>query len=259
METRAVARFVRVSPQKARLVVDLIRGKDVGEAQQILEYSPKAAAQIVSKVLMSALANAENNNGLSPEALYVSKVFVDEGPTLKRWRPRAYGRPTRINKRTSHITVILDEREPEKVARRRGLARMVPRRRPKKAAEEPEVEDAPEAPAGDVATEAEGGPEVADQDTAPEAPAGDAAGEAEGGPEVADQDTAPEAPEGDTAGEDDIEPEAGEPGIEEEAEEPGEAGEAEEPEEVPVKEEPSAKSEPAKRRRRGKATEKSEE
>ncbi len=184
METRAVARYVRVSPQKARLVVDLIRGKDVAEAQQILEYSPKAAAQVVSKVLMSALANAENNNGLSPEQLFVAKVFVDEGPTLKRWRPRAYGRPTRINKRTSHVTVILDEREPEKAAKRRRLSRMMPRRSKakEKAVEAAEAEameeeleeleeesaeasvaevDAPEAPAGDEATGADVEPEVA--------------------------------------------------------------------------------------------------
>jgi large subunit ribosomal protein L22 len=116
VETKAVARYIRISPRKARLVVDTIRGKDLDEAEQILDFSDRAAARVVGKVLRSAAANAENNNGLSPDSLFVSKVFVDEGPTLKRFRPRAMGRATRINKRTCHITVILDEREPEKVS-----------------------------------------------------------------------------------------------------------------------------------------------
>jgi large subunit ribosomal protein L22 len=116
LETKAVAKFIRISPRKARLVVDTIRGKDLDEAQQILDFSDRAAARVVSKVLRSAAANAENNNGLSADTLFVSRVFVDEGPTLKRFRPRAMGRATRINKRTCHITVILDEREPEKVS-----------------------------------------------------------------------------------------------------------------------------------------------
>ncbi len=116
VETKAVARYIRISPRKARLVVDTIRGKDLDEAERILDFSDRAAARVISKVLRSAAANAENNNGLSPESLYVSKVFVDEGPTLKRFIPRAHGRATRINKRTCHITVVLDEREPEKVS-----------------------------------------------------------------------------------------------------------------------------------------------
>lgn len=116
VETKAVARYIRISPRKARLVVDTIRGKDLDDAQQILDFSDRAAARVVSKVLRSAAANAENNNGLDPESLFVSRVFVDEGPTLKRFIPRAHGRATRINKRTCHITVILDEREPEKVS-----------------------------------------------------------------------------------------------------------------------------------------------
>ncbi len=135
METKASAKYIRVSPRKARLVVDLIRGKDVAYAQQILEYSPKAAARVVSKVLNSAIANAEHNNGLNPDELFVSRAFVDEGPTLKRFRPRAMGRATRINKRTSHITLVLDEREPRGEAKRRRFRR--PAR--KKAAAEPEV------------------------------------------------------------------------------------------------------------------------
>lgn len=124
MATRATARFVRVAPRKARLVTDLIRGKDLREAQQILDFCPRAAAGVVSKVLASAAANAENNDKLSPDELFVSTVYVDEGPTLKRFRPRALGRATRINKRTSHITVVLDEKEPQKAqVKRRRLRR----------------------------------------------------------------------------------------------------------------------------------------
>lgn len=117
--SKAVARFVRVSPRKARLVVDLIRGKDLAKAQQILEYTPRAAAQVVAKVLNSAVANAENNAKMNPDELFVAAVYVDEGPTLKRFRPRAMGRATRINKRTSHITVILEERVSAPKKRRR--------------------------------------------------------------------------------------------------------------------------------------------
>lgn len=128
METRAVARFVRVSPRKARAVIDLIRGESLDEARKILEYSPRAAARIVSKVLKSAAANAENNNKMNPDNLYVASAFVDEGPTLKRYRPRAMGRATRINKRTSHITVVLDERfvaEKKRRVLRRGKEKSV--------------------------------------------------------------------------------------------------------------------------------------
>jgi large subunit ribosomal protein L22 len=111
MEARAVARYIRVSPRKARVVVDLIRGKAVGEAAAILQFNTRAAAEIVGKVLNSAVANAEKNQKLKPETLYVSQVFVDEGPTLKRIKPRAMGRAFRINKRTSHITVVVKQRE----------------------------------------------------------------------------------------------------------------------------------------------------
>jgi large subunit ribosomal protein L22 len=123
VETKAVARYIRISARKARLVVDTVRGKDLYEAEQILDFSDRAAARVVAKVLRSAAANAENNNGLSPDSLFVSKIYVDEGPTLKRFRPRAMGRATRINKRTCHITVILDERESEKVSPRKRRIR----------------------------------------------------------------------------------------------------------------------------------------
>jgi large subunit ribosomal protein L22 len=111
MEVKAQARFVRVTPFKARRVVDLIRGLHVDEARRVLEFTPRAATLPVRKVLDSAVANAENNHQLSPDGLYVSRAFVDEGPTLKRFRPRALGRAYRIRKRTSHITVIVEPRE----------------------------------------------------------------------------------------------------------------------------------------------------
>jgi len=110
METKAVARYIRIAPRKVRLVVDLIRGKQVGEALAILKHTPKAASPVVEKLLNSAIANAENNNNLDPNNLFVQKVFVDQGPTLKRFRPRAMGRASRIHKRTSHITVVLNEK-----------------------------------------------------------------------------------------------------------------------------------------------------
>lgn len=111
MEARAVARFQRVAPRKARLVVDMIRGKSVEEARAILKFSPRAAAEIVEKVLNSATANAERNLHVRAEDLYVGSTFVDEGPTLKRIQPRAMGRAFRINKRTAHITVVVKQRE----------------------------------------------------------------------------------------------------------------------------------------------------
>lgn len=111
MEAKAIARYVRVSPRKARLVVDMIRGKSAGEAANILRFTPKGAAEVVAKVLDSAVANAEHNLKVKPETLFVSQAFVDEGPTLKRIRPRAMGRAFKIRKRTSHITVVVKQRE----------------------------------------------------------------------------------------------------------------------------------------------------
>lgn len=110
-EVRAVARYVRIAPRKARAVVDLIRNKPVDKALEILQFTKRAAAHDVSKTLRSAIANAENNNGLRGDDLYVKYCYVDEGPTLKRIRPRAKGSASRINKRTSHITVIVAPRK----------------------------------------------------------------------------------------------------------------------------------------------------
>lgn len=107
---RAVAKHVRISPYKVRIVLDIIRGKGYREAVAILENTPKAASLPVKKVLMSAAANAENNLGYSKDNLYVAACYADQGPTLKRVMPRAQGRAFRILKRTSHITVVLDAR-----------------------------------------------------------------------------------------------------------------------------------------------------
>ena len=110
-QAKAIARTVRIAPRKVRLVVDLIRGKQVGEAVAILRHTPKAASPVVEKVLKSAVANAEHNYELDVNNLVVSEIFVDEGPTLKRFRPRAQGRASAINKRTSHITIVVSEKK----------------------------------------------------------------------------------------------------------------------------------------------------
>ena len=107
MEAMAIAKFVRVSPRKARRVADLIRGKHVNEARRILQFSTLGATVPLRKALDSAVANAEHTPGVVPENLFVMRAFVDEGPTLRRFRPRALGRATRIRKRTSHITVVV--------------------------------------------------------------------------------------------------------------------------------------------------------
>jgi large subunit ribosomal protein L22 len=106
----AKARFVRVSPRKARRVIDLVRGKPVAEALDILRWAPQAASEPVAKVIASAAANAQNNNGLDPATLVVATVHADDGPTAKRIRPRAQGRAFRIRRRTSHITVVVESR-----------------------------------------------------------------------------------------------------------------------------------------------------
>ena len=105
---RAQARFVRVTPQKARRVIDLIRGLPASDAQALLRFAPQGVSEQIGKVLDSAIANASNNFNLDPRTLVVSEVFVDEGPTMKRFRPRAQGRASQILKRTSHITVVVE-------------------------------------------------------------------------------------------------------------------------------------------------------
>ncbi|MFF2650925.1 50S ribosomal protein L22 [Streptomyces sp. NPDC058045] len=112
MEARAQARYIRVTPMKARRVVDLIRGMDAAEAQAVLRFAPQAASVPVGKVLDSAIANAAHNyDHTDVDSLVISEAYVDEGPTLKRFRPRAQGRAYRIRKRTSHITVVVSSKE----------------------------------------------------------------------------------------------------------------------------------------------------
>jgi large subunit ribosomal protein L22 len=121
---RAIARYVRVSPTKARRVVNLVRGLPAKEALTVLQFAPQAASEPVYKVLASAIANAENNERLDPDSLLVSEAYVDEGPTLKRFRPRAQGRAYRIRKRTCHITIAVEsvQAAPRKAAQRKGTA-----------------------------------------------------------------------------------------------------------------------------------------
>lgn len=110
MEARAIAKYVRISPRKVRVVLDLVRGKNVNEAFAILKYTPKSAATVIYKVLKSAAANAENNFNLDANKLYVAEAYADQGPTLKRFRPRAQGRAYSIMKRSSHVTLVVKER-----------------------------------------------------------------------------------------------------------------------------------------------------
>ena len=107
MEIRAKARFVRISPQKIRLIMGQVRGKKVEEALNLLSFAPQRGAKILKKLLDSAVSNAQQNADMDVDSLHIATVYADEGPTLKRWRPRAQGRASRIRKRTSHLTLIL--------------------------------------------------------------------------------------------------------------------------------------------------------
>jgi large subunit ribosomal protein L22 len=110
MESTAKARYVRIAPRKLRLVMDMVRGKPVEDALTTLGLVRKGASPVLAKVIKSALANAENNHEMNTDGLFIKEAFVDEGPTLKRFMPRAMGRATQIRKRTSHITVVLSEK-----------------------------------------------------------------------------------------------------------------------------------------------------
>lgn len=114
MEVKAQAKYIRMSSRKVKLVIDLIRGKSVPEAETILAFARKAASRPVLKLLKSAVANAINNFKLERENLYVKKIAADQGPSLKRWRPRAFGRASPIKKHTCHISIVLDERTVKK-------------------------------------------------------------------------------------------------------------------------------------------------
>jgi len=110
-ESKASARYIRIAPRKVRVVIDHIRGKSIGEALTILKFTPKAASPIISKVVKSAVANAVNNFEMDEGSLYIHQAFVDVGPTMKRYRPRQRGRAFPIHKRSSHITIVLRERD----------------------------------------------------------------------------------------------------------------------------------------------------
>ena len=110
MEAKAIAKYIRIAPRKIRIVVDLIRGKSVGEAIAILKHTPKVASEVVEKVLKSAMANAEHNYDMNIDNLFVSEVYVDQGPTLKRIHPRSRGQAFKILKRSSHVTLKVKER-----------------------------------------------------------------------------------------------------------------------------------------------------
>ncbi len=110
MEIMAAAKFIRVSPRKIRLIMDQVRGRKVEEALNILSFAPHKGARILIKLINTAVSNAEQNSDIDVDSLYIKRLYADEGPTMKRWRPRAQGRATRINKRASHMTIIVDER-----------------------------------------------------------------------------------------------------------------------------------------------------
>ena len=157
----AVARFVRVSPTKSRRVIDLVRGKSVAEALDILRWAPQAASEPVAKVIASAAANAQNNDGLDPATLVVATIYADGGPTAKRIRPRAQGRAFRIRRRTSHITVIVESRP----TKDQGAAKSSRARRAegsKAAAKAPAKKAAAKAPAKKAAAKPEPTSETSD-------------------------------------------------------------------------------------------------
>ena len=137
---RATARYVRMTPMKVRRVVDLIRGMEAREALSVLQFAPQAASEPVAKVLASAVANAEHNHQLDPESLIVSVAYVDEGPTLKRFRPRAQGRAYRIRKRTCHITIAVEAVQVARPAKKAAAAKKAtPAKKAAPAAAEPET------------------------------------------------------------------------------------------------------------------------
>ena len=150
---RAVARHVRISPNKARRVINLVRGLPAKVALTVLQFAPQAASEQVYKVLASAIANAENNERLDPDALLVSEAFVDEGPTLKRFRPRAQGRAYRIRKRTCHITVAVEAVQVTTPARKATTKKAAPAKKAAPSAEPAESQSSAEPQAADAATQ----------------------------------------------------------------------------------------------------------
>jgi len=187
-EVRAEAKWVRISPRKARLVVEHIRGRSVPEARTVLAFTQRAAAREIEKVLRSAVANAEANHGLIGDDLVVSAAYIDEGPTIKRWKARARGRVNRIHKRTCHITIKVVQREQRVVAA--GAEK--PKRSRRKAADTPVAETpAVEATVEEVATTET--PEAATVAEAAETVEPEAEAGAEGADVTASDETADEA------------------------------------------------------------------
>jgi large subunit ribosomal protein L22 len=200
--TRAVLHHCRMSAFKARQVLDLIRGVEYDRARDILQYCDREAAEVIGKLLASAAANAEHNDGQAAEELYVSACFADEGSTAKRWRPRARGRATRIRKRSCHITVILSRLPDEEIQRRRARvaaeaadrrARRVAGTRRARRAAEPGAADAAVVEETDEAVSSPDAASTADElhDESP-----DTATAATGDPEATGDDDAPAAAEG---------------------------------------------------------------
>ena len=184
---RAVARHVRISPMKARRVVNLVRGLPAKEALTVLQFAPQAASEPVYKVLASAIANAENNERLDPDSLLVAEAYVDEGPTLKRFRPRAQGRAYRIRKRTCHITIVVESVQAGQARVARANVAKATKAAKAAAVEDAAVEDATVDTAVDSA-EATEVDETPAKTTAAKAPAKKAAKKAAAKP--AEQDTA---------------------------------------------------------------------
>ena len=169
MQVTAKAKYLRTSPRKIRLVIDLVRGMDAGQALIQLNFLKKAAAEPVRKAIASAVANATNNFKLEKNNLYITKITADEGPTLKRWRPRAFGRATPIRKRSTHLTVILEEKVPtqkaaevKKEAKGKAKKLEVVTAKPKEALE-PEIAEEPEKEEVVAAGTEEGKPEIFDE------------------------------------------------------------------------------------------------
>lgn len=174
----AKARFVRVSATKARRVIDLVRGKSVAEALDILRWAPQQASLPVSKVIASAAANAQNNNGLDPATLVVATAYADEGPTAKRIRPRAQGRAFRIRRRTSHITVVVESR-PTAGAKRGTASASAARARRAQGSKAAAAKTAPAATAGKTAPATKAAAKKAPAKKAPATKAADTAGTSE--------------------------------------------------------------------------------
>jgi large subunit ribosomal protein L22 len=209
--TRAQMRFARFSASKARAVLDLVRGLPVNEAAEVLQFTERGPSVVIAKVLASAIANAEHNDELDGDTLYVSACYADEGPTLKRWRPRARGRATRIRKRTCHITIIVSPMPDEMAARveaRQAASATVPGRRSRRAQESRRARVARsrgETVEVEEPTETEAGGEPTD-DMVQEA---EAAAEAEPATDEVTEDEADEADEAESPDEDETTEERG--------------------------------------------------